>query len=168
MKSIDSKLPNKFAWLDALNKFTRRSLILLVLFLLSLPPSAEADRANHCPEVWSQYVDTVEDILTHSSVKAGPVFFVGTGGEVYDCLDENVGVQLFEEIGQYHKAISHLFEGNLTGGSSEWPDNVCSVGDVKSSIGSYIVINLPHVPDILSDEICLMRIVNSLDRRINH
>ncbi|WP_195822547.1 hypothetical protein [Roseobacter sp. MH60115] len=139
-----------------------------VAVTVALPRDAAAENHSHCPEIWSDYVEVVRDILASSEGDALPVFFVGTGGEVHNCLAEAIDPKLFEQLVFYHRAISPLFEGDLDGPSSEWPTSVCSVGDVQNPAFSYLVVGLPYTSQILSKKICRVRIVNTLTRRIKH
>lgn len=140
---------------------------LICAYAIALPDFAEADNFDYCPEIWSDYVQLVRDLIASGENEMRPVLFIGTSGQVHNCLSESIDHDLLAQVNSYHNATSRLFEGNLDGPSSEWPTNVCSVGDVQNPVFSYLIVGLPYSSDILSKDICRVRIENSLTHRNN-
>lgn len=143
------------------------SLALILAFAITLPRLAEANNFDHCPEIWSDYVELVRDLIASSEREILPVLFVGTSGQTYNCLNEDIDSHLLSQANSYSLSIAHLFEGDLDGPSSEWPATVCGFGNVQNPLFSYLTVGLPHTSKILSKEICRVRIENSLTRHIN-
>ncbi len=135
-------------------------------YVVASPSVAASNSFDHCPDIWSDYVLIVRDLLASSEGDLPPVLFVGTGGQIHNCLGENLAPHLLGQVNSYHNAVSRLFDGDLDVPSSEWPGNICTVGDTESSAFSYLWVGLPYTPEILSKDICRVRIEKSLARRI--
>lgn len=52
---------------------------------VALPRDAAADTHSHCPEIWSEYVEVVRDILASSERETQSALFIGTEGDTLKC-----------------------------------------------------------------------------------
>lgn len=133
----------------------RRHLAKVSFFAMAVafPRDAVSDTHSHCPEIWLSYVEIVRSALAVSQGEALPVLFIGTGGEVYNCLGEKVDLEILRAVQRHETSLLPVFRGDVSGTPKEWPMNVCTVANARLEVFSYWKINLPYEPSILQRRI---------------
>lgn len=60
---------------------------------------------DHCPGIWSEYVDFVRGIRPTDHGKTPPVLFGGTGGEVHNCMGEENDTDILRVLRELEKSL---------------------------------------------------------------
>ncbi|WP_299410884.1 hypothetical protein [uncultured Roseobacter sp.] len=104
------------------------SLILILIHaVLDNRSFAGEQKFAHCPEVWSDYVELVRDSLASSERETPSVLFVGTDGELHNCLGAQIELDTLRAVQRHETALLVVFDGDIGCEPLEWPLNVCSL-----------------------------------------
>lgn len=136
---------------------------------VAVPRDAVADSYNHCPEIWSDYADLFSTIKTSAdNEQMQTILFVGTGGEVYNCIEEQVEDSVLENVIAYERSLVSVFQGDFSTESENWSESVCKISFTSGGSLSYVAVRLPYLVPILTREDCQSRVGSLLDLlRIN-
>lgn len=147
-----------------------RHLAMAFLFAMALafPRDAVAHTHSHCPEIWSDYVESARNVLAVSKGKALPVLFIGTGGEVHNCLGEKIDLEILRAVQRHETSLLSVFRGDISGTPKEWPMNVCTLAGARLEEPTYSKINLPYELSVLRGDMCTHRVAGAFNYELGY